>query len=143
MVGANLHHLTYNLLIAIVFSLHILLKEWGCSSNIASSYFSVQVKSWRMLHHGSVGVSSEQNKRNLTLTLNLLLLLPSTVFYNKICVFIMIFTALSLLLLVHGLFIIWGGNVSLIIWYAQYKGFSCFNWKSTSGLKIGQSRKLQ
>ena len=61
-----------------------------------------------MLHHGSVRVSSELNKRNLTLTLrlNILLLLPSIVFYNKICVFIMIFTALLLLRLIHGLFII-------------------------------------
>ena len=41
--------------------------------------FSVQVK----LHQGPVGASSEQNKRNLTLTLNLLL--PSIAFYNKIC----------------------------------------------------------
>ena len=31
----------------------------GCSSDIASSHFSVQVKSRSMLHHGSVGVSSE------------------------------------------------------------------------------------
>ena len=77
----------------------------GCSSDIASSYFSVQVKSRSMLHHGS---------RNLTLslTLNLLLLLPSIVFYDKICVFIIIFTALSFLRVIHGLFIIWGGNVS-------------------------------
>ena len=41
--------------------------------------FSVQVK----LHQGPVGASSEQNKRNLTLTHNLLL--PSIAFYNKIC----------------------------------------------------------
>ena len=48
-----------------------------------------------MLHHGSVGVISEQNERDLTLTLtlNFLLLLPSIVFYDKICVFIIIFTA--------------------------------------------------
>ena len=31
----------------------------NCSSDIASSYFFVQVKSQSMLHHGSVGVSSE------------------------------------------------------------------------------------
>ena len=43
--------------------------------------FSVQVK----LHQGPVGASSEQNKRNLTLTLTLNLLLPSIAFYNKIC----------------------------------------------------------
>ena len=47
--------------------------------------FSVQVKSWSILHHGSLGASSEENKRNLTLTLtfNLLLLLPSIVFMIK------------------------------------------------------------
>ena len=50
-----------------------------------------------MLHQGSVEVSSEYNKRNLTLIPTLDLLLPSTVFHNKICVFIMTFTALSLL----------------------------------------------
>ena len=33
--------------------------ERGCSSNIASSYFFVQVKSQSMLHHRSVGVSAE------------------------------------------------------------------------------------
>ena len=49
----------------------------------------------RMLHHGSVGASWEWNKRNLTLTLTLNLLLHSIVFYNKICVFIIIFTDLS------------------------------------------------
>ena len=54
-----------------------------------------------MSHQGSVGVSSEQNKRNLTLTRNLLL--SSIVFLNKICVFIIIFRALSFLRLIHGL----------------------------------------
>ena len=62
-----------------------------------------------MLHHGSVGANSKVKKRNLTLTLNLLLL--SIVFHNKICVVIMIFTALSSLRLIHGLSFIWGGNV--------------------------------
>ena len=54
------------------------------------------------------------NKRILTLTLSLTLnlLLPSIVSYNKIFVLIMIFTALSFLRLIHGLFFIWGGNVS-------------------------------
>ena len=56
----------------------------GCSSDIASSHFSVQVKSRSMLHHGSVGVSSEQNKRNLTLTYHYYLLL---FFYDKICLY--------------------------------------------------------
>ena len=52
-------------------------------------------KFWSMLHHGSVGVSSEWNERNLTLTLTLNLALPSIILHNKICVFITIFTALS------------------------------------------------
>ena len=37
----------------------IILTYGGCSSDSASSYFSVQVKSRSMLHHGSVRVSSE------------------------------------------------------------------------------------
>ena len=65
--------------------------------------FSVQVKSRSMLHHGSLGASLKQNKRNLTLTLNLLL--PFFVFHNKICVVIIIFTAFSFLRLIHGLFV--------------------------------------
>ena len=40
---------------------------------------------------------------NLILTLTLDLLLPSIVFYNKICVFIMIFMALSFFRLIHSL----------------------------------------
>ena len=66
-----------------------------------------------MLHHGSVGVNSKVKKRNLTLTLTITLnlLLLSIVFHNKICVVIMIFTALSSLRLIHGLSFIWGGNV--------------------------------
>ena len=85
---------------------------WGCSFDIASSYFFRQSKVRSMLHHGSLGTRSEKNKRNLTLRLTLNLLLPSIVFYNKICVLIIIFTALSFLRLIHGLFLIWGGNVS-------------------------------
>ena len=45
-----------------------------------------------MLHYGSVGASLKQNKRKLTLTLNVLL---PVVFHNKIEVFIIIFTAFS------------------------------------------------
>ena len=64
---------------------------------------SAQVKSRSMLHHGSVGASLKQNKRNLTLTLTLSLLLPSIVFHNKICLYynfydIFIFTAYSRLI---------------------------------------------
>ena len=56
-----------------------------------------------MLHDGSIGDSSEQNKIKLTLTLNLLL--PSIVFHNKICVFVMIFRDSSFSRLIHGLFL--------------------------------------
>ena len=80
----------------------------GCSSDIGSSYFSrpSKVRSMlrSMLHHWSVKLSSEENKTNLTLTLNLLL--PSIVFYNKIRFFIMIFTVLSFLRFIYGLFLI-------------------------------------
>ena len=54
-----------------------------------------------MLHDGSVGASLELNKRNLTLTLDLLL--PSIAFYNKICDFVMSFMELSFLRFIHGL----------------------------------------
>ena len=68
----------------IVFSLWFYRLIWRCSSYISSSYFLVQVKSGTMLHHGSVRVGSEWNKRNLNLTLNLLL---PIVFHNKICLY--------------------------------------------------------
>ena len=69
----------------------------GCSSGIVFSYFFREIKFRNMLHHGSVRAISESNKRKLTLTLTLKLLLTSIVFYNKIYVLIMIFTALSFL----------------------------------------------
>ena len=47
--------------------------------------FSVQVKSRSILHHGSVGTSLKQTKPNPKPNLNLLL--PFTVFYNKICLY--------------------------------------------------------
>ena len=53
-----------------------------------------------MLHNESVEASAEWIKRNLTLTVTLNLLLPSTVFHDKICVLIPIFMTLSL----NGLF---------------------------------------
>ena len=65
-----------------------------------------------MLHQGSLGAISEQNKRNLTLNLTFNLLLPSIVFYNKTCVLIMIFTALSFLQLIHALSPMCRGNAS-------------------------------
>ena len=66
-----------------------------------------------MLHHESVGASSEQNKRNLTLNLTLILnfLLPTIDFLIK-SVSIMVFKALSFLRLIHSLFLTRGGNVS-------------------------------
>ena len=85
----------------------------GCSSNISSSYFFRQSKVRSMLHHGSVGASSEKNKRNLTLNLTLTLnfLLPTIDFLIKF-VSIMVFKALSFLRLIHSLFLTRGGNVS-------------------------------
>ena len=56
----------------------------GCLSDIASSHIiSVKVKSRSMLHHGSVVASLKKNKRNLTQTLTLNVLLLSIVFLNK------------------------------------------------------------
>ena len=66
--------------------------------------FSVQVKSGAGYIKGQWGQVQNKTKKNLTPTLSLLLL--SNVFYNKICVFIMIFTALTFLRLIHGLFLI-------------------------------------
>ena len=45
----------------------------GVHLTLPSHIFFCPSKVWSMLHHGSVGVSSEKNKINLTLTLNLLL----------------------------------------------------------------------
>ena len=64
-------------------------------------FFSIQVKSGACYITGQWVASSKQNKRNLIPTLTLT---PKPiVFHNKICVFIMIFTALSFLRLIHGL----------------------------------------
>ena len=76
----------------------------GCSYDTASSYFFRASEVWSILHHGSVGASSEKNEWNLililTLTVTLNLLFPSIVFHNKICVFIVIFMALSFVRLI-------------------------------------------
>ena len=61
-----------------------------CSFDIVSSSFFLPRKVWSMLHQGSVGASWEENKRNITLTLTLNLILPSIIFHNKTCVFIMV-----------------------------------------------------
>ena len=64
----------------------------GAHLTLPPHIFSAQVKSRSMLYHGPMGESLKQNKRNLTLTLTLNLLLASIVFHNKICVFIIICT---------------------------------------------------
>ena len=89
----------------------------GVHLTLPPHIFSVQVKLRSMLNHGSVGSSSRYNKRNLTPTLSIILnfLLPSIVFHNKTCVFIMIFMALSFIWIIHGLFIIRVRNVSYTI----------------------------
>ena len=61
-----------------------------CSFDIVSSSFFLPRKVWSMLHQGSVGASWEENKRNITLTLTLNLVLPSIIFHNKTCVFMMV-----------------------------------------------------
>ena len=59
-----------------------------------------------MLHHVSVGTSLKQNKRNLKKpnpNPNLIKgIITFIVFHNKIYVLIIIFTAFSFLLLIHG-----------------------------------------
>ena len=54
----------------------------GVHLTLPPHIISVQVKSRSMLHHRSVGASLKENKRTLTLTINVLL--PSIVFHNKI-----------------------------------------------------------
>ena len=56
----------------------------GAHLTLPRHNISVQVKSRSMLPQGSVGASLKQNKRNLTPTLTLNVLLPSNVFHNKI-----------------------------------------------------------
>ena len=71
---------------------------------MAFSYFFLPSKVWSILHHAPLGASSELNKKKLTLTLTLNLLLHSIVFHHEICVFIMIIMALSFLRFIHGQF---------------------------------------
>ena len=61
-------------------------KHEGVHLTLPPHIISIQLKSRSMLHHGSIGASLKQNKRNLilTLTLTLNVLLPCTVFHNKI-----------------------------------------------------------
>ena len=51
-------------------------------SKVASLYFFRPSKVTEHATHGSMGASLKQNKRNLTLTLKVLL--PSIVFHNRI-----------------------------------------------------------
>ena len=80
----------------------------GVHLTLSPDIFFRRRKVWNMLHQGSVGASSEQNKRNLTLILNLLL--ASIVFHNTICVFIIIFTALSFFMAYSKLIFYMGGR---------------------------------
>ena len=75
----------------------------GCSSDITSSNFFRPSKVTELV---TLRVSEGEFKKKLNLNPNPYLLLPSIVFHNKICVFIIIFTALSFLRHIHGLFII-------------------------------------
>ena len=65
-------------------SVHIINNLEDVHLTLPPHIISVRVKSRSMLYQGSVGVSlqQKQNKRNLTLTPNVLL--PSIVFHNKI-----------------------------------------------------------
>ena len=63
-----------------------------------------------MLHDGSVGESSELNKRNLILTLTLNLLLSSIAFHNKMYVLIMAFTAYLRLIFCMSWIVCMAGN---------------------------------
>ena len=78
----------------------------GVHLTLPPHIFPVQVKSVTCYITGQWG--RVQNKINITLTLTLTinLLLPSIVFHNKICVFIMISTTLSFLGLIYVLFFI-------------------------------------
>ena len=82
----------------------------GVHQTLPPHIFSIQIKSGACDITGLWGRVHNKNKRkpNPNPSLNPL---PSIVFHNKICVFTII-TALSFLWLTHGLFTIWGGNVT-------------------------------
>ena len=86
----------------------------------------VQVKSQSMLHHGSVGVILKQNKRNLTLILNLLL-------HSNLCLFCK-FANLSFshllaadLLYEEVMSVSLYGTVPLTIWHQLFFEFGLVN----------------
>ena len=89
----------------------------GVHLTLPPHIFFCPSKVWSMLHHESVEASSEQNKISLTLTLTFKFLLPSNVFHNKICILIMIRTALSFLWLIHGL--CWLALSQLLFWLIE------------------------
>ena len=64
--------------------IRIIKQREGVHPTLAPHIITVQVKSRSILRHGSVGATLKQNKRNLTLTLTLNVLLPSIVFHNEI-----------------------------------------------------------
>ena len=88
----------------------------GCSSDIASLFYFWASKVAEHVTSRVGETSLKQNKRNLKKpnpNPNLVKgIITFIVFHNKIYVFIIIFTAFSFLRLIHGLFTIWGGNVS-------------------------------
>ena len=72
----------------------------------------VQVKSQSMLHHGSLGAISKQNKRKLALTLNFYYL--AVLFFIVKFVFIITFTAFSFLRVNHGLYLLFEEVMSFL-----------------------------
>ena len=88
----------------------------GCSSDFASLFYFWASKVAEHVTSRVGETSLKQNKRNLKKpnpNPNLVKgIITFIVFHNKIYVFIIIFTAFSFLRLIHGLFTIWGGNVS-------------------------------
>ena len=103
LLSCKLDNFTFNLLYWRLFIWHCHLIFF-----FHPSKFTEHVTSWV----SGCEFEINQKKPNPNLNPNLDLLLPSIVCQNKVCVFIMIFTALSFLWLIHCIFVIWGGNVS-------------------------------
>ena len=119
--------------------------QWGSLGQHKSKYEFWRVLIWHCLliffpsksvPSGACYITGQwervQNKiRNLTLTITvtLNLLLRSIVFHCKICVFIVTFTALSFLWLIHGLFFIWAEMpVRLYVSFEFLLWFSFWFW---------------
>ena len=87
---------------AMEYHLVLLHKLGGCSSDISSSYFFYPSEVWSLLSRVSGGeFRIKEIKTNPNPNPNVK---PSIIFHNNICVFIMIFTALSFLQLIYSLF---------------------------------------